>query len=626
MTWDLLVRGGLVFDGNGGSPRVEDVAIAGGRVVARGPSLTGDAARVVDASGRWVTPGLLDVHTHYDLEVELDPRLPESLRHGTTTVVMSNCSLGLAFGNQRRGGADPIVDCFARVENIPKPVLAAAGDVATWTDPAGYLAHLDALPLGPNVVPMIPHSMLRVEVMGLEAAISRDPTPAELDRMASILGDALDRGYVGFSTDALPFHYLANDPNRRRKIPTQYAGFAELRRLTDELRRRGRVWQTTPPKDSPLSSLRNFLLSSGWLFGRTLKITAVAAMDVVPNRWLLPMARTIARLLNGRLDGDLRFQALAARFKVWCDGAVTPIAEEVEVLRELNEPDLEDRAARVRVVSDPAWQARFRAWWTAPRRPGVGWLKRRLRYEDTQFDRDLAALVFDRGPVPAWSGEPMAAVHARLLGWQRTGEGARDEAEAAVLAGFPAGCDEVDFLVHLWRTWDTDCSWWTVSANADEATVERVLLDETFLPGFADSGAHITNMAFYDVNLRALRIAAKHGPAAVGRMVERLTREPAAFFGLDVGTLDVGAPADLVVIDPAALSAYDGEARVQRAYRDVFRHEQLVNRSDGVVRQVVVGGRVAWDDGFTAELGTRAFGRCLRAVDAEPGSARLAAK
>ena len=71
-------------------------------------------------------PGLFDVHTHLDLEVELDPRLPEVVRHGTTTVVVSNCSLGLAFGRQNRNGEEPIVDCFARVENMPKHVLQKA--------------------------------------------------------------------------------------------------------------------------------------------------------------------------------------------------------------------------------------------------------------------------------------------------------------------------------------------------------------------------------------------------------------------------------------------------------------------------------------------------------------------
>src|SRR5262245_55142909 len=117
--WDTLIRGGLVFDGTGAAPAAQDVAIRDGRIDAIGPNLAGNAATVIDASGRWVIPGMLDIHTHFDLEVEIEPGLPEAVRHGTTTVVVSNCSLGLAFGAQRRDGADPIVDCFARVENVP---------------------------------------------------------------------------------------------------------------------------------------------------------------------------------------------------------------------------------------------------------------------------------------------------------------------------------------------------------------------------------------------------------------------------------------------------------------------------------------------------------------------------
>lgn len=630
-TWDLLLRGATVFDGTGAPPRVVDVAVAQGRIAAIGTDLPEDEAETtVDAAGRWLTPGLLDVHTHYDLEVELAPGLPESVRHGTTTVVTANCSLGLAFGNQRHTGADPIVDCFARVENVPKHVLHKAAEAATWSDPADYLAHLDTLPLGPNIVTMIPHSMLRIEVMGLEAGITRDPTDDELERMAAILEKGLAQGYSGFSTDFLPFHYLANDPNRHLKIPTQYATWTELKRLTGVVRDAGRVWQTTPPKDNKIESFRNFLLSSGLLFGKTLKTTAVAALDVVPNRMLLVMAGLITTILNSRLfKGDLWFQALAARFKVWSDGGVSPLAEEIDVLRSLAETDLEDADRRRAVLSDPEWQARFRAWWEHGKTwaQPIAHLRRLIRYEDTQLDRDLDHMVVDRCPVPDWSDETFAQILARVVAWQRTGEGARSEAEAEAFAAFPADVDEVTFLIHVLHAYDTDLIWWCISANDSEEAVRKVLFDERFLPGFADSGAHITNMAFYDSNLRALRHAQTRGDAAVARMVQRLTQQPADFFDVDVGTIEVGRRADMVVIDPTTLATYDGEANVQRIHRDVFEHEQLVNRSDGVVSLVVIGGHVAFDGtDVTPELGRVPMGQLLRSgVPAAPGEAQLQA-
>ncbi|MEO9588089.1 MAG: amidohydrolase family protein [Marinobacter sp.] len=240
--WDYLIQGAKVFDGIGELPVREDIAIADGRVAARGPDLDPQKAhKVIDATERWAMPGLFDIHTHYDLELEVAPGLPESVRHGTTTVVIANCSLGLAFGAQRKDGADPIVDCYARVENIPKDVLRATADRVDWKNPKEYIQHLNRLSLGPNLVTMVPHSMLRIEVMGFDASISRDPTEDELNAMEALLEQAMDDGYAGFSTDALPFHYLANQPNTRKTIPTQFAKYPEIKRLTDVVRRKGGV-------------------------------------------------------------------------------------------------------------------------------------------------------------------------------------------------------------------------------------------------------------------------------------------------------------------------------------------------------------------------------------------------
>ena len=120
---DMLIKNAKVFN-NGETAVIEDVAITAGRIISRGQQINDQgASRVIDAKGLWLMPGLFDIHTHYDLELEIAPGLPESTRHGTTSVVIANCSLGLAFGAQRDGKFDPIVACYARVENIPKSVL-----------------------------------------------------------------------------------------------------------------------------------------------------------------------------------------------------------------------------------------------------------------------------------------------------------------------------------------------------------------------------------------------------------------------------------------------------------------------------------------------------------------------
>lgn len=618
-TWDTLIRNALVFDGNGGLPQRHDVAISDGHVAALGENLPPENANhVINAAGQWLMPGLLDIHTHFDLEVELDPGLPEAVRHGTTTAVVANCSLGVAYGAQRKNGADPIVDCFARVENVPKPVLRKVADIVTWNDSKAYLDHFSKIPLGPNIVPMIPHSMLRIEVMGLNESVSREPTEAELQKMEQLVEKGMREGYVGFSTDALPFHYLANRPNTHKQIPTQFAPFSELKRLTQIVRQWGRVWQATPPKDDKLAVFRNFLLTSGRFYGRTLKVTAVAAIDVTTNRSLLKLGLLMSRLLNSKfIRGHFRLQALSAPFKIWSDGVITPIAEEIPVLRRLNECDLEDRAGRLAIMTSPGYAQEFRAMWEHGKRGfGIARLKQWLGLSDNVLTRDLRDMTIDSCPVQEWKGETMAEIHQRLLGWQRNGEGARGDVEKQTFATFVRGVDDCDFFLHLLRTFDTDLRWWTVTANRNAATTKALLFNPLLLPGFNDSGAHLTNMAFYDGNLRTLKFAQEDGLPKVAKAVQRLTKEPAQFFGIDAGEIRVGARADLVQIDPTALRAYQPEACIEYVYREGFSHHQLVNRPKGVVTRTLINGKLAWDQGaYTPAFGRETLGRVLLNID-----------
>lgn len=617
MKFDTLIQHARVFN-NGEPPVTEDIAIRDGKIVKRGQGLPAEgASRVVDASGLWAMPGLFDIHTHYDLELEVAPGLPESTRHGTTTVVISNCSLGLAYGNQRKDGADPIVDCYARVENMPKSVLRACADKVDWATPDQYLEHLDALNLGPNVVTMIPHSMLRIEAMGFDDSVSRDPTSAEIDQMRDSLRAGLRAGYAGFSTDALPFHYLANQPNCHKTIPTQFAKYGEIKQLTQVVREEEGIWQATPPKDRPLEVFKTFLLSSGRLHGKPLRTTVVAALDVAANRNIIKLTRLLSKIINSKFfRGDFYMQALGARFKIWSDGAVTPIAEEIPELRALNETDLEDRAARKKILSDPDYIQHFRAMWMKGKQGfGLARLKRLLRLEDYAFDRDFAGMTVEVCPLKEWEGATFEQLFARVLDFNRgTGKPTLSEQEQTLIANdFFWVSDEADFMLQMLRTFDTKLSWYTITANRDMKTVRKLLMDPTLLPGFNDSGAHLTNMAFYDVNLRSLKLAAEGGEGDANYMVKRLTKDAADVFGVARGTIYEGDIADLILVDPKQLSTYDGEASVQRIYRDEFQHEQLVNRSDTVVPLVLINGRIAWcDDQFGDELGQTKFGSLLK--------------
>jgi len=628
MPWDILIKNALIFDGRAELPSHQDVAVADGNIAEVGPGLDPRQAReVVDATGRWLMPGLWDIHTHLDLEVELDPGLTEVVRHGTTTAVVANCSIGVPFGRQNRDGHDPVISCFARVENIPKSVLRRVAGRIDWDGPRAYLDHFEKIPLGANVVPMIPHSMLRIEAMGLERAISEGPSEADLTKMEAILAQAMNDGYAGFSTDMLPFHYLSDDPHREKRIPANHAPFREVKRLTEVVRRYGRVWQATPEKDKPQNVLRWFMLSSGRFFRKPLKLTAVAALDVVTNRSLARMGVALTRIINSPLvNGRFRLQALAAPFRVYADGAITPLSEEIPALRELNAIDLEDTEARMALLDDPSYRERFRAMWFYDKKGfSLARIKRWLRIMDDSFSRDLRDMVMTARPLPVWEGETLQDIYERLLDWQarpagrgrlrRTGLGPRNEAEAKVFASFPHPVgDDCDFFLHLLRQFDTKLRWYVLAANEDEERLSRVLFDPQMLPGFNDSGAHLSNMAYYDANLRGLQIAQRRSMRVLAYHVGRLTRVPAEFWGMDeiVGTIEAGRKADLILVDPEALRRYDSEASTIFEYREAVAAEQMLNRSDGVVTDVWIGGTAAWRNSHaTEQLGRARMGHAL---------------
>ena len=622
LTVDTLIKQAKIFN-NGEAPIVEDLAIIDGRIVARGNALNiASAKRIIDAREYWLMPGLFDIHTHYDLELEVAPGLPESTRHGTTSVVIANCSLGLAFGHQREGQQDPIVDCFARVENLPKSMLRQCADGIDWQTPKQYLEHLEGLNLGPNVIALFPHSMLRIDAMGFENSISREPSNLELENMKRTLSDALALGYAGFSTDALPFHYLANQPHCDKTIPTQFATYEELKSLTEVVRQRGALWQATPPKDSAFNTLKTFLLTSGRLHGKPLKVTVVAALDVANNWKLLKLANLLARALNSKfLAGNFHLQALGAPFKVWSDGVITPLSEEIPELRRLNELDLEDRSGRLAILNDPEYAASFKSMWMKGKQGwGIARIKRLLNLEDYAFNRKLSDMTIASCPQTSWEGQTFQKLFERVLALKNgeTPENLQRKERDILERNFLWIADEADFVLQLLRTFDTDLSWSTVTANRDQAVVRSLIMNPLLMPGFNDSGAHLTNMAFYDVNLRSLKLAAQGGEADVSYMVKRLTKDAANLFGVEGGTINLGDVADLILINPNELARYDGEANVQKIHRQEFQHQQLVNRSDGVVPLVMVGGNVAWEGtNFHNSLGQKPFGRLLRSTHSD---------
>ena len=270
------------------------------------------------------------------------------------------------------------------------------------------------------------------------------------------------------------------------------------------------------------------------------------------------------------------------------------------------------------LLNDPAWVDEFRRDWHRGRRGrDLARLKAKLGMPDDLVVRDLDLMIFDGAPVENWEGESLQTVFERLVRFQAGfSDAARSEAEKEAFTSFPRPVgDDADFMLHLMRTYDKGFRYWVDTANEHKAGVLELLLHPNTLPGFNDSGAHITNMAFFDTNLSSLQLAQRESLETVAKMVKRLTREPAQFFGLDVGSLDIGAQADIAIIDPEALAAWDDNANRKLMYRDLFEHDQMVSRSDGVVSHVMINGELVWQGtGFTEALGSKPLGRALRAA------------
>ncbi len=211
------------------------------------------------------------------------------------------------------------------------------------------------------------------------------------------------QGYAGLSTDSIPFHYLANDPHQSERIPAQHASWSELKELLDVVRNHDRVWQCTPDAANRAKTFLRFFLTSGRLFGKPLKTSALTAVDLTHERNTYKLFPFIANLLNSRLvNGRFHFQVLGTPFRMFAEGAICPIFEEFESSRRLMALEIEDAAGRQREMGTADFGRVFvREWHDSG--------------AVSTFNRDLDALHIERAPVPGWCGETFGAVYRRLL-------------------------------------------------------------------------------------------------------------------------------------------------------------------------------------------------------------------
>jgi N-acyl-D-amino-acid deacylase len=228
---DLVVRGGTVVDGSGGDPFTADVAIEGDRIVAVGRDV-GAGTRTVDADGLTVTPGFVDMHTHYDAQATWDPELTPSGWHGVTTVVMGNCGVGFAPAHADR--REWLIRLMEGVEDIPGAAMVE-GIQWEWETFPEYLDALERRPAVLDVAAQVPHGALRTYVMGERGAGDEPATADDLAAMAQITYEALVAGAMGFSTSRTPLHRSADG----ELVPGTTTDVAELFAIGDAMRRAG---------------------------------------------------------------------------------------------------------------------------------------------------------------------------------------------------------------------------------------------------------------------------------------------------------------------------------------------------------------------------------------------------
>jgi N-acyl-D-aspartate/D-glutamate deacylase len=217
---DLVIRGGTVIDGLGGPGRIADVAIDGDRIVHVGPD-AGKGAEEIDATGKLVTPGFVDLHTHFDAQATWDPVLAPSAWHGITTLVIGNCGVG--FAPVRPEARDWLIDVMENVEEIPAHVLKA-GLKWDWESFPDYLDALDARDHSVDIVAQVPHIALRAYVMGERAMRDEPATAEDIAMMGDLLEQAMAAGAIGFACSRTDLHRFADG----RLIPGSMGREVEL--------------------------------------------------------------------------------------------------------------------------------------------------------------------------------------------------------------------------------------------------------------------------------------------------------------------------------------------------------------------------------------------------------------
>ncbi len=493
MSADIVIRGGTVVDGTGAPGYRADVAITDGRISDIGAALAG--GRELDAAGQIVSPGFIDIHTHFDAQVFWDPALTPSSFHGVTSVIAGNCGFSIApvFGDN--------VGLLARTLQHVEDMSLDTLDVGVpWDEFETFPQYLDAIRRRGTVLNFgcyVGHTAIRIHVMGDES-YERPATDGELAAMQQIVAEAMDGGAIGFATSASPTH----NGDSGRPVPSRVADFSELRSLLLPVRDAGRG------------------------------VVALLPGGVFSNQQMFDLQREIGRpftwtalLTIKGLDYHLKVMAEhdAARaegVEVWPQVSCRPLVFQMNLLEPFTfnmRPafaELMDRSSDERAAAYRSAEWRARAW------------------DDLTTSKMLppnwdSMAVAESVAHPEWIGTSVRAL-------------ARER-----------GVNELEAMLDLALSDNLDTRFASVLANNDPDAIAWLLPQANTLLGLADSGAHVGQLcdACFATDLLGNWVRDK-AVMPLEQAVRKLSGEPAAVYGLhDRGTIEIGKAADIAVFD-----------------------------------------------------------------------------
>jgi N-acyl-D-aspartate/D-glutamate deacylase len=538
VAWDLLIKNGTIFDGTGLPGFKGDIAVQDGRIERIG-KVDGEADRVLDAEGLVVTPGFIDVHTHYDVQLDWDPIASPSMQHGVTTVLTGNC--GFTLYPAKPEDVDWLAGMLTRVEGMSREAMAE-GFKWGGGNFAEYWARLEGR-LGLNVGGYVGHCAVRRMVMGDDAS-EREATEEEVVGMQALVRESMEQGAVGLSTSQLDLH-VGEDG---RGVPSNFASQAEIVALCEVLSEFPHgVIEIIPRSHSEGhdEADRALLLEMARVSGKAIELGPLSPAADHPMGWqntidfvrearaqgarLHPQFSTQKLSLHLRLDDTFVFDEMP----VWRGTLTKPLVEACEALRD---SDLRDRMRH-----DIATISR-----TAP--------------------VSLESLEVEHVKDPA---------NEELVG---------KTVEELMAEGHKG--DALDVFLDVSLREDLNVGWTARTPEVARQFIEHVVTNSIKEPlvmsGSSDGGAHLASFVGADYTTKLIT---DHVPdiLSLEEAIWRLTGMPAAVHGLrDRGTLRVGAKADITIIDLENLEAMEHEvtadfpAGTERWFVDAKGYEAVI--------------------------------------------------